>query len=201
MGHIHKREVRALAKNIGLDKISTKSSSVGICFIGKRKFSDFIGGYLPERPGQIVDTESNAVLGEHAGIYMFTLGQRVPISDKVNRHKEPYFVAKKDLTTNTMFVVRGTDHPALYHNSFVVEKPHWICENKDLSGSDSILLDERYQFKFQHRHYQSPIVSLEKKFNVDLGNFIYTVKTKHNIRGITPGQVCVHLIQINLFDL
>jgi tRNA U34 2-thiouridine synthase MnmA/TrmU len=105
VGHMHKSEVRKLAKNIGLQKISKKSSSVGICFIGKRKFADFIGSYLPERHGLIMDIESKTILGDHSGIYKFTLGQRIPIGDKVNTLKQPYFVAKKDLTTNVIYVV------------------------------------------------------------------------------------------------
>ncbi len=72
----------------------------------------------------------------------------------------------------------------------MIEKPYWICDNKELSTSEHIILNENYQFKFQHRHYQSPILSLEKIFNNSLGDFVYKVKTKHNIRGITPGQVC-----------
>ncbi len=121
-------------------------------------------------------------MGEHYGIYHFTIGQKIPIGDKYNREKRAYFVARKDFKENKIYVVKGTDHPALYNNAFFIEKPHWICEDKESDRSE-LILDDKYDFKFQYKHYQSGIKSLKR---IDDS---YLVETKFNFRGITPGQV------------
>jgi len=179
--------VRRIAASIGLEKISQKPSSVGICFIGKRKFSEFISNYLIDKSGVVIDLETGQKIGEHTGIYHFTIGQKIPINDRYNTHKKSFFVAKKDPKENSLYVVRGTDHPALYHNTFYIEKPHWICEDKE-STRNELVLDERYDFKFQHKHYQSGIKSLRRIKDLDKP-IKYLVETKFNFRGITPGQV------------
>ena len=85
--------------------MSNKKSSVGICFIGKRKFSSFIDQYLPKKRGFIVDLDRNVKLGEHDGIHHFTVGQRIAVDSKIDKIKKPFFVAKKVLGTNEIFVV------------------------------------------------------------------------------------------------
>ena len=105
VGHLHKNEVREIARQVGFEKVSKKSSSVGICFIGKRKFSEFINNYLDKKDGSIVDLETNKTLDHHEGIYHYTIGQRIPITDKLNVKKKRYYVAGKDFENNTIFVV------------------------------------------------------------------------------------------------
>ena len=105
IGEMNKKEVRKVAFDLGLKKVFNKKSSVGICFIGKRDFQRFIGNYLETKKGDLVDIETNEFLGEHNGIYNFTVGQRVPLENKFNKDKKPYFVAKKDKTSNKIFLV------------------------------------------------------------------------------------------------
>ncbi len=93
--------------------------------------------------------------------------------------------------------VQGTDHPALYFNEFEIEKPYWICENRedlavDEQGSMRIL-DKSYDFKFQNRHYQTPILGLEKKI-ADNGSIRYLTRIEQPFRAIVPGQVTKLLI-------
>lgn len=94
-----------IAQQIGLNRITKKKSSRGICFIGKRKFSNFIEAYLPSNPGQILDLETGASLGEHDGLHLYTVGQKIVIKDKFNVNKKRYFTAKKDLTSNIIYAV------------------------------------------------------------------------------------------------
>lgn len=181
-----KSQVRKIASDLGLDRVHRKKSSVGICFIGKRKFADFINEYVPSEPGLIVNLESGKPLGEHQGIHHFTLGQRIVIDEKLNGKKEAFYVAKKDLVQKIIYAVAGTNHPALYSDQFEIDKPHWICENKE-NDSNEIILDENYEFKYQNKHYQSKIKYL-KKVLCD-SDFKYYVKTDNYFRAIPKGQV------------
>jgi tRNA-specific 2-thiouridylase len=105
IGGLLKSEVSRIASDIGLERITKKKSSTGICMVGKRNFVDFIGQYLPVNKGSIVDLETNLPVGEHAGIHNFTVGQRLVIDDKYYVKKVPFFVAKKDVVSNSVYVV------------------------------------------------------------------------------------------------
>ncbi len=171
---------------LGLERIVKKHSSVGICFIGKRNFSSFIDEYLPKQSGSIIDLETDEFLGHHDGVHHFTIGQRIAPDDKLNKNKNAYFVAKKDISAKVIYAVQGTDHPALYYNEFVVDKPHWICEDFEkicLERDERAILNNNFDFKFQNKHVQTPVDFLEKRGSD------YTLKLKHPFRAISPGQV------------
>ena len=102
IGHLQKSQVREIAATIGLRKISKKKSSVGICFIGKRSFTDFIDQYLPKKSGIIIDIETDQPIGEHDGIHHYTIGQKIK-TEKNNGCV--YFVAKKDISTQKIYAV------------------------------------------------------------------------------------------------
>ncbi len=100
---------------------------------------------------------------------------------------------------NYVLKVKGTNHSALYHTKFFVDKPHWICEDKESKLSENNeILDNSFDFKFQNKHNQSPIISLTKKYNSLKKDFEYLVETKLHIRGITPGQVIAITIRFLL---
>lgn len=85
-------------------------SGMGLCFIGKRKFSRFISQYIPNQIGLVKSIETNEILGEHYGLHRYTVGQRiVPITEKY-RSSKPLFIAKKDLKENLIYAVRRKDH-------------------------------------------------------------------------------------------
>jgi tRNA U34 2-thiouridine synthase MnmA/TrmU len=105
IGGLHKKDVKKIALNIGLDKICKKPSSKGICFVGKRKFPIFINNYLSSQKGPILDLENNHVLGEHDGIFLYTIGQRIPVQQNLNKIKEAYYVAKKIHSENIIYAV------------------------------------------------------------------------------------------------
>lgn len=97
--------MRLIAQQVGLNRVARKKSSVGICFIGKRKFFNFIDEYLPPKYGPIVDLDTGVSLGEHSGFHHYTVGQRIVIKDEFNVKKKAYYVARKDINSNSIFAV------------------------------------------------------------------------------------------------
>ena len=126
LGGVHKSEVRRLAAEIGLPN-AAKKDSTGICFIGERPFREFLGRYLPTRPGPIRDGRG-VEIGEHIGLAFYTLGQRKGIGIGGHRDSsgEPWYVARKDLQANVLYVVQGHDHPWLLSQALESEDVHWI---------------------------------------------------------------------------
>ncbi|NIO38966.1 MAG: tRNA 2-thiouridine(34) synthase MnmA [Burkholderiales bacterium] len=122
LGQLHKRNVRELAKKIGLPNFDKKDST-GICFIGERPFREFLGRYLPDRPGDIVTTDGQQV-GAHSGLMYYTIGQRHGLG--IGGQGEPWYVARKDVGSNQLTVVQGHDHPALVSDALVAKELSWI---------------------------------------------------------------------------
>ncbi len=126
LGELTKQEVRRLAEEAGFINYGKKDST-GICFIGERKFRDFLSTYLPANPGPIETTEGECI-GEHQGLMYYTLGQRkgLGIGGVHGSDEDPWFVVAKDLPRNTLLVAQGHDHPLLLANGLRGEHPHWI---------------------------------------------------------------------------
>jgi tRNA-specific 2-thiouridylase len=126
LGELRKTEVRALARRIGLAN-AAKRDSTGICFIGERPFRAFLARYLPTRPGPIRAPDGR-VLGEHVGLSFYTLGQRKGIGVGGTRDGPglPWFVARKDLASNTLWVVQGHEHPWLLTDRLVATDAAWV---------------------------------------------------------------------------
>lgn len=126
LGELQKPEVRRLAESAGFAN-HDKKDSTGICFIGERRFADFLKRYLPAQPGDIVD-EAGSVIGRHDGLMYYTLGQRqgIGIGGLAERGEAPWYVANKDLTNNRLVVVQGKQHPLLFSRSLIAVKPDWV---------------------------------------------------------------------------
>jgi tRNA-specific 2-thiouridylase len=126
VGELPKTEVRAIAQRIGLPN-HAKKDSTGICFIGERPFRAFLNRYLPLRPGPILTPEGRQV-GEHVGLAFYTLGQRkgIGVGGQRSGSGEAWYVARKDMQTNTLWVVQGHDHPWLQCESLLAQQVHWI---------------------------------------------------------------------------
>jgi tRNA-specific 2-thiouridylase len=134
VGEIHKTEVRRIAEEIGLPN-AKKKDSTGICFIGERPFREFLNRYLSKTPGPIRD-DRGRVLGEHVGLSFYTLGQRKGIgiggvkekkSARGGGDHEPWFVARKDMATNTLWIVQGHDHPWLQSRQLRASDVSWVA--------------------------------------------------------------------------
>jgi len=110
LGEMHKQQVRELAREKGLPN-SERKDSTGICFIGERNFKQFLSGYLGKKPGPICDPEGREV-GRHDGLMFHTIGQRQGLG--IGGPGEAWYVAEKDLKTNTLIAVQGKSHPRLF---------------------------------------------------------------------------------------
>lgn len=124
VGGLEKSEVRAIAEKIGLST-AKKKDSTGICFIGKRDFSTFLHGYLPYQKGKLM-TLAGKIVGEHPGASYFTLGQRKGLC--IGGEGQAWFVVRKDIEKNIVYVEQGDDHEALYHSALLATEPSWIAQ-------------------------------------------------------------------------
>jgi tRNA-specific 2-thiouridylase len=126
VGHLRKSEVRRIAAAIGLPNAG-KRDSTGICFIGERPFRAFLNRYLPMTPGPI-RTPDGQVIGEHVGLAFYTIGQRkgIGIGGRRTGSGAPWFVARKDIARNTLWIVQGHDHPWLLADRLVAQDAAWI---------------------------------------------------------------------------
>jgi tRNA-uridine 2-sulfurtransferase len=127
LGELPKSEVRRLALEAGLP-VHAKKDSTGICFIGERDFRRFLAAYLPARPGEIHDPQGRR-LGEHAGVFFYTLGQRegLQLGGVRGRPQAPWYVVAKRVADNVLVVDQGHDSPLLMSRQLVAEQPHWIA--------------------------------------------------------------------------
>eukprot|EP00055_Hartaetosiga_balthica_P002960 m.139845 g.139845 ORF g.139845 m.139845 type:complete len:404 (+) comp25073_c0_seq1:135-1346(+) len=122
LGDLHKSEVKQLACDAGLDEIAQQPESMGLCFIGKRPFQEFVGNYVHYTNGDVFDAESGKLLcKDREGALMFTIGQNARIGGLAKK----YFVLDKDMITRTVRVVPGRDHPLLYSTKFEVHDVAW----------------------------------------------------------------------------
>ena len=134
IGEMHKSQVRQIAQDIGLPN-AKKKDSTGICFIGERPFREFLNRYIAKAPGPIRD-ERGRVLGEHVGLSFYTLGQRQGLgiggikakgAQKGGGEHAPWFVARKDMQTNTLWVVQGHAHPWLQSSLLTALNASWVA--------------------------------------------------------------------------
>jgi tRNA-specific 2-thiouridylase len=127
VGELPKSEVRAIAARIGLP-VAAKKDSTGICFIGERPFREFLNRYLPTTPGPIL-TDDGRRVGDHVGLAFYTLGQRkgIGVGGQKSGSGEAWYVARKDMASNTLYVVQGHDHPWLQADGLRAADAHWIA--------------------------------------------------------------------------
>ena len=126
VGGIEKPIVRAIAEDLGLIT-AKKKDSTGICFIGERKFKDFLARYLPAQPGNIRTVEGD-IIGRHDGLMYHTLGQRkgLGIGGVKGASEEAWYVVEKDLVNNELIVAQGHDHSALLSTGLIAQQLHWV---------------------------------------------------------------------------
>ena len=126
LGGLLKHQVRAMAAQFGLHNHGRKDST-GICFIGERRFSEFLSRYLPAQPGPII-SDTGVELGTHDGLMYYTLGQRqgMGIGGRRTSSGEPWFVIAKQIETRTLVVAQGAQHPALFSHALEASAPNWL---------------------------------------------------------------------------
>ena len=126
VGDIEKPIVRAIAEDLGL-VTAKKKDSTGICFIGERKFKDFLARYLPAQPGNIRTVDGD-IIGRHDGLMYHTLGQRkgLGIGGVKGASEDAWYVVEKDLVNNELIVAQGHDHSALLSTGLIAQQLHWV---------------------------------------------------------------------------
>lgn len=126
VGDLPKAKVRQLAANASF-VTHDKKDSTGICFIGERKFKQFLAKYLPAQPG-LMETPEGEVIGEHDGLMYYTFGQRqgLGVGGKRQATGEPWYVVGKDLARNVLLVAQGHTHPLLFSTKLLCIQPSWI---------------------------------------------------------------------------
>jgi tRNA-specific 2-thiouridylase len=127
LGEVLKSQVRQIARDAGLPT-HAKKDSTGICFIGERDFREFLGRYLPAQPGEMRTPDGRPV-GQHPGVFYFTLGQREGLNIGGLRGFEPapWYVVGKDVARNLLYVDQGSDSPWLLSQSLRTQDAHWIA--------------------------------------------------------------------------
>ena len=144
VGELEKPEVRRIAEQQGL-VTAGKKDSTGICFIGERKFKDFLQQYLPAQPGTIESVDGEE-LGQHEGLMYHTIGQRkgLHIGGLADASDAPWYVVDKDIERNVLIVAQGKHHPRLYSKGLVAGQLHWI-DRKPLKQPLRCAVKTRYR--------------------------------------------------------
>ena len=176
VGHMTKQEVRKVAEEAGLP-VSKKKDSTGVCFIGERNFKQFLKGFLPAQPGDMVTPEGE-VVGRHDGLMYYTLGQRRGLGIGGRGDGRSFFVVDKDLKKNQLIVVQGEDHPLLYSKGCTADQATFVGD--PLPENTPC----RLTAKFRYRQPDQPVTVTRVG---DQLHFVYDAPQ----RAVTPGQSAV----------
>ncbi len=144
VGELQKSRLRGMARDAGLPT-HDKKDSTGICFIGERDFREFLGRYLPSKPGEIRDPSGKAI-GQHPGVFFFTLGQRegLHIGGMRGRLPAPWYVVGKDVARNLLYADQDTESPYLHSSTLWSETMHWIG-GSPIAASFACTAQSRYR--------------------------------------------------------
>ena len=199
IGDMQKKEVRKLAKEIGLNTAEKKDSQ-GLCFIGKVKLPTFLQQFLKPKTGRVVEIDSNnlmyhkenitnkfesfkysssmgKVIGEHNGAHYYTIGQRKGLN--IGGFPLPLFIIGTDVKENIIYVGQGENHPGLYRSGLTVSKEniHWIREDLKIDIDTPTV----YNSRIRYRQILTPCSITSNEFGLK-------VSFEETQRGITPGQ-------------
>lgn len=178
IGDMQKSDVRTLAKQAGLE-VALKKDSTGICFIGERKFKQFLSNYLPANPGDI-KTQEGKLVGRHDGLMYYTIGQRrgLNIGGKKEGTGERWFVVEKDLEHNILYVSQGAESELLYSSALLMQDMNFISGKEDQKAFECTA-----KVRYRQEDQQAYVTKKE--------DGLYLVEFAQKQRAITPGQYCV----------
>ena len=176
LGDITKKEVREIAHELGL-VIADKKDSTGVCFIGERNFREFLKNYIPAQEGDIVDIDTNKVIGRHKGVYYYTIGQHkgLGIGGISGEVASGWFIVKKDAKKNILYVTRGENESYLLSDKCIVNKLNFI--------DDKEVFPQEVGVKFRYRQ-KDHLCIIDK-----VGDEI--ICTYSPYKAVTPGQEAV----------
>lgn len=178
VGELEKPEVRRIAEQLGLIT-AKKKDSTGICFIGERKFRDFLARYLPAKPGPIMTVDGQEI-GQHDGLMYHTLGQRkgLKIGGTREGSDEPWYVVDKDVENNILIVAQGHEHPRLMSAGLIAQQLEWVSR-------EPLTQPMRCVVKTRYRQEDIPCTV------TPLGDDKISVRFDNPVAAVTPGQSAV----------
>ncbi len=188
IGHMMKEEVRAIAESEHLVNAKRKDSQ-GICFLGQIDYNEYLRRYVGEQTGDIIELETGKKIGEHRGLWFHTIGQRKGLG----LGGGPWFVVKKDVAANVLYVSHGYDPETAYKKDFRIHDLHWLtAAPQQVAGSllPSASAEGVQQgwipitFKIRHTPEFHPGY-------LELGATEALVHSADKIHGVAPGQFCV----------
>ncbi len=183
LGDMTKAEVRKAALEASLPNARRKDSQ-GICFLGKIDYSDFIRRHLGEKTGPIIEIETGKKIGEHHGYWFHTIGQRKGLGLSGG----PWYVVRKNVRDNVLYVSRGYDTRLQYGRTIPVEEMHWITLDPFSRTSPDGEYPEEIRIAFKNRH--TPLFS-EGTLRHNRVNGSYVIESDTDIQGIAPGQYVI----------
>ena len=179
LGNIDKTEVRKIAHELQLESVMDKKDSTGICFIGERNFRQFLQNYIPAKDGDIVDIENGRVVGHHVGSMYYTIGQRrgLGIGGIHGEEAKGWFIVKKDVKKNILYVASGDENKYLLSDSCTVTNLNWITD-KPKEG-------QHINAKFRYRQKDNGV----KIHFIDDAKILLIFDEPY--KAVTPGQAAV----------
>jgi len=176
VGEMMKPEVRKLAEKFSLPTAQKKDSQ-GICFIGNIDVQDFLRQKIDTKPGNIVDVDTNEVVGKHDGVMFYTIGQRKGIG--IGGAGAPYFVIGKNKEKNELLVGKGANHPMLYYTKVKLENIHWIS-----GETPKLPLDCEVSIRYRQKAQKATLVILNENQSIQ-------IEFENPVRAVSPGQSAV----------
>lgn len=178
VGELAKPEVRRIAAGLGL-ATAAKKDSTGICFIGERRFREFLGRYLPAQPGAIVTVDGQP-MGEHQGLMYHTLGQRKGLGIGGTREgsDSPWYVVDKLVDSNVLVVAQGHEHPRLMSVGLVAGQLDWV---------NRLPVSESFRCVVKTRYRQQDVPCLVEPQADGQVNVLFDAP----VAAVTPGQSAV----------
>ncbi len=173
IGHYEKNEVREIAERERLINARRKDSQ-GICFLGNINYNEYVRRYLGEQAGDVIELETGKKIGTHKGLWFHTIGQRKGLGFGGG----PWFVVKKDVVANILYVSHGYDPATAYKKDFQLGNFHFLTEG-------ITALPQRVTFKIRHTPEFHPAIV------EPLSDGSYIIHSEERIHGVAPGQFCV----------
>lgn len=179
LGDITKKEVRKIAEEQNLLSVENKKDSTGICFIGERNFKEFLQNYIPAQKGKIIEINTNKVLGEHEGVYYYTIGQRkgLGIGGVKGLESHGFFVCKKDVKNNILYVANDKEDEHLLSDEAIISSMNYF--NEKIADGEHLMV------KFRYRQDDRGV----KCYNLENGDVRLVFDEPY--KAVTPGQACV----------
>jgi len=179
IGHMMKSEVREIARAAKLPCAERKDSQ-GICFLGKINYNDFLRRYLGEKEGKIVELETGKILGSHKGYWFHTIGQRKGLFLSGG----PWFVVKKDIEENVLYVSQGYDPDAQYGNTVNLMGFQYL--SKDIWNlHEGDIIDVKFKIRHTPEFFQGHLSCHNDEHT---GAMVHTIQSDKRLQGIAAGQ-------------